>query len=145
MAGSDLLSGYPVVTSIPILWGDEDSFAHVNNVVYLRWCETSRVEYMRRIAIWPEPPPRGIGPIMAGVTCDYKLALTYPDTVDIGTRVASVGNSSIRLEQVVVSRRLQAVAAVVESTIVLLDYKNQRPVRVPDEVRAAIDALQGGG
>jgi acyl-CoA thioester hydrolase len=137
-----LLSAYPVVTTIPILWGDEDAFSHVNNLAYLRWCETSRVEYMQRVTFWIELPPNGTGPILASVKCDYKMPLTYPDTVDVGTRVASIGNSSVRMEQIVVSRKLQTVAAIVESTVVMLDYKAGRPVRVPDNIREAITALE---
>jgi acyl-CoA thioester hydrolase len=141
---SELLSGYPLITTLPILWGDEDSFAHVNNLAYLRWCETARVEYMHRVAFWIDSePPKGTGPILANVNCDYLLPLTFPDTVDVGTRVASVGNSSMKLEQVVVSRGRAAVAAKVTSTIVLLDYAVGRPVRVPDSIRTAIAELEG--
>jgi len=142
-AAAHLLSGYPMVTSLPILWGDEDAFAHVNNLAYLRWCETARVEYMRRVAMWTERPPKGIGPILASVKCDYKKPLTYPDTVDVGTRVAGIGNSSIRMEQIVVSRNLNAIAAAVESTMVIFDYKAERAVRVPEKIREAIAALEG--
>ena len=140
---SQLLADYPIVTTIPVLWGDEDAFAHVNNLAYLRWCETARVEYMQRVAFWTETPSTGTGPIIASVKCDYKAPLTYPDTVDVGTRVTAIGNSSVRIDQVVVSRKLQAVAALVDSTVVLLDYSLGRPVRVPEEIRAAIGALEG--
>jgi acyl-CoA thioester hydrolase len=137
-----LLSAYPVVTTIPILWGDEDAFAHVNNLAYLRWCETARVEYMQRVHFWLELPPDGTGPILANVKCDYKAPLNYPDTIDVGTRVAAIGNSSVRMEQIVVSRKLQAVAAIVESTVVMLNYQIGRPVRVPDQIRDAIAELE---
>ncbi len=30
------LDGYPVVLTLPVLWGDQDAFEHVNNTVYLR-------------------------------------------------------------------------------------------------------------
>lgn len=138
------LSGYPIVTTIPILWGDEDSFAHVNNLAYLRWCETARVEYMQRVAFWSEMPSQGAGPILASVKCDYKAPLNYPDTIDVGTRVVAIGNSSVRMEQIVVSRALGRVAAEVDSTVVLLDYQVGRPVRVTEEIRAAIAKLEGG-
>jgi acyl-CoA thioesterase FadM len=58
---SSLLVEFPVVTEISVLWGDEDSFSHVNNVAYLRWCETARVEYLRRIDLFPKTPPQGWG------------------------------------------------------------------------------------
>ncbi|MBS1856623.1 MAG: acyl-CoA thioesterase [Acidobacteria bacterium] len=137
------LSGYKLVTTVSILWGDEDAFAHVNNLSYLRWCETSRVEYLMRIALWNVPPPNGAGPILASIRCDYKIPLTYPDTVDVGTRVTAIGNSSIRMEHVVVSRKLSAVAATVDSTLVMYDYDAARPIRVPDAIREAIGALEG--
>jgi acyl-CoA thioesterase FadM len=36
---SSLLAGFPLVIEVSVLWGDEDSFAQVNNVAYLRWCD----------------------------------------------------------------------------------------------------------
>jgi acyl-CoA thioester hydrolase len=138
-----LLEGFTVITELPILWGDEDSFAHVNNVAYLRWCETGRVEYLRRIGMFPETPPRGVGPIIASITCHYRRPLNYPDVVAVGTRVTSIGNTSFRMEQRIVSRNLQEVAADAESAMVTLDYAAGKPVRVPDEVRAAIARLDG--
>ncbi len=140
---SSLLSGYRLVTTIPILWGDEDAFGHVNNLSYLRWCESSRVEYLMRIAWWNVPPSNGAGPILASIRCDYKIPLTFPDTVDVGTRVAAIGNASVRMEHVVVSRKLASVAAAVDSTLVMYDYGSARPVRVPDAIREAIAAIEG--
>ena len=29
----DLLKGYPVITEIPVAWGEMDALNHVNNVV----------------------------------------------------------------------------------------------------------------
>ena len=40
---------WPIETEIPVLWGDLDSFSHVNNIIYLKWCETSRVELFRKM------------------------------------------------------------------------------------------------
>jgi acyl-CoA thioester hydrolase len=33
---SDLLKGYPVVIQLPVVWGEMDSYRHVNNSVYFR-------------------------------------------------------------------------------------------------------------
>jgi acyl-CoA thioester hydrolase len=137
-----VLSEFPVLTEIPVLWSDEDAFAHVNNVSYLRWCETARVQYLREIALFPELPPRDIGPILATVTCDYRRQLKYPDTVVLGTRVTSIGNSSFRMEHVVFSRATGEIAAEVDSCIVTVDYSTGRPVRVPDHIREAIARLE---
>ncbi len=131
-----------MTVEIPIFWGDEDSFAHVNNVVYLRWCEQSRVAYLRRIGLLPESPPHGIGPIVVSVACQYRAQLNYPDTVIAGTRVASIGNSSFRMVHLIVSRGTGKVAAEAETTIVAFDYATGSSVRVPDAVREAIGHLE---
>jgi acyl-CoA thioester hydrolase len=138
------LEKYPIILTLPVQWGDQDAFGHVNNTVYLRWSESARIEYMRRVGIFPQNAhPTGVGPILATITCDYKLALTYPDEIEVGARVVRIGNSSIQMENVIVSRRAKAVAAELRSTMVLLDYADNRPVRVPDDIREAIARLQG--
>jgi acyl-CoA thioester hydrolase len=138
----EALIDFPVVVTIPLLWGDHDAFGHVNNLVYLRWCETARVEYLIRIGLWGSLPPAGIGPILASVTCDYKRPLTYPDTVYIGARVTRIGNRSFQMQHRVVSKALDAVAAEVDSTIVALDYGLNTTVPVPEQCRKAIEELE---
>ena len=43
----------PVVMELPVIWADQDMFGHVNNTVFLRWFESSRVTY------WDESGLRG--------------------------------------------------------------------------------------
>jgi acyl-CoA thioester hydrolase len=137
------LAGFPVVTEIPILWGDEDAFGHVNNIMYLRWCEASRIDYLRRIDMFPDLPPSGPGPIVASIKCDYKMQLKSPDVVLAGARVTHIGNSSFRMEHRIVSRDHKKIAAEMDSTLVIVDYSCGKPVRVPQETRRAIEELEG--
>jgi acyl-CoA thioester hydrolase len=138
----EALIDFPVVVTIPLLWGDHDAFGHVNNLVYLRWCETARVEYLIRIGLWVSLPPTDIGPILASISCDYKRPLTYPDTAYIGARVTRVGNRSFQMQHRVVSENLDTVAADVSSTIVVLDYGRNITVPVPERCRKAIEDLE---
>jgi acyl-CoA thioester hydrolase len=138
-----LLAGFPIVTEISVLWGDQDAFGHVNNVAYLRWCETARVEYFRRIGLAVPVPPDSVGPILATQTCHYRRPLNYPDTIVIGTRVTAIGNSSVRMEHKMISRASGEIAAESDSVIVTVDYSTGRPVRVPDAVRQAVGKMEG--
>jgi acyl-CoA thioester hydrolase len=138
----EALIDFPVVVTVPLQWGDHDAFGHVNNLAYLRWCESARVEYLMRIGLWPSLPPAGIGPILASVSCDYKRPLTFPDTVCIGTRVTRIGNRSFQMQHRVVSQALDTVAAEVDSTIVVFDYGTNKTVPVPENCRTAIEDLQ---
>lgn len=138
-----LLADFPVVTIIPLLWGDLDAFGHVNNLVYLRWAEAGRIEYLLRIGQFPELPPTGVAPIVASVKCDYRRVMNYPDTAYIGTRIARIGNSSFQMDHCIVSRNRDEIAAEVGSTLVMLDYSRNRPVPVSAEARSVIGALEG--
>ncbi len=136
------LSDFSLVISLPLQWGDQDAFGHVNNTVYLRWCESARIEYLQRIGLWMINDD-GIGPILANISCDYRKPLTFPDTVHIGVRVDKIGNSSFRMDHVVISEQLKIVAAEVRSTIVVVDYRRGKSVPVPEPVRAAIEKIEG--
>jgi acyl-CoA thioester hydrolase len=138
----EVLAGYPATLTLPVLWGDQDAFGHVNNLVYLRWCETVRVEYLVRIGLWVPLPPAGVGPILASISCDYKRPLTYPDTVTIGARVTRIGNRSFQMQHRIVSHALDAIAAEADSTIVVLDYARGQTAAVPAHCRKAIDELE---
>ncbi|HWQ52261.1 MAG TPA: thioesterase family protein [Bryobacteraceae bacterium] len=139
----DPLDGYPIVLTLPVQWGDQDAFEHVNNTVYLRWCETARVEYLVRIGLFERRNAAGIGPIMANITIDYKRPVTYPDSVRVGARVTRIGNSSFHMEHLVVSEAMNAVAAAMDSVLVVVDYTRNKPVPVPAAVRGAIEQLEG--
>ena len=139
----EALAGFPVVVTIPVLWGDQDAFGHVNNLVYLRWCETARVEYMERTGIWVPLPPRGVGPILASIKCDYKLPLNYPDTIHVGARVTRIGNSSLQMTHAIVSHKRDELAALADSTIVMLDYSSGKSSPVSGEIRARIGEIEG--
>ncbi len=138
------LDEFPVVITVPLLWGDLDAFGHVNNLAYLRWCETARIEYFAKIGLWTGPAPDGVAPILANVSCDYRAPLNYPDTVRVGSRVTRVGTSSIRMEHRVVSDGLDLVAADVTSVIVMFDYAARKSTPVPQPVRDAIAKLEAG-
>ncbi|MDH3716605.1 MAG: acyl-CoA thioesterase [Planctomycetota bacterium] len=135
---------YPSVITLPIQWGDQDAFGHVNNTVPIRWFESSRINFLQQTG-WPMLKVEAdLGPILVAIHCNYRLQLEFPDTVQVGARVARVGNSSVTVQHLVYSESHQDTAAEGKSVIVFFDYGRQKPVRVPDEVRAAIDNLQGG-
>ena len=121
---------WPVQTTIPIQWGEMDAFNHVNNVVYIRWCETARIELFRKI--WGDRginmkeilEGNGIGPILANLNVNYKIPISYPDNVIIQTRVAKIGNTSFNVEHQVFTEKMgDSVVAEASSVVVMLNYK----------------------
>jgi acyl-CoA thioester hydrolase len=138
-----LLAGYSVTIEIPVQWGDQDAFGHVNNVVYFRWFESARVAYFRRIGIMKHLGSERIGPILAAASCDYRRPIVFPDTVRVGIRAARIGRTSIGLEHRIVSLAQKVLAAEGTSTTVVYDYDVGHPHPVPDPIREAIEELEG--
>lgn len=138
-----LLDGFPVVVVLPVQWGEQDSFGHVNHVVYFRWYESSRIAYAQKVGLMDMHRSQRIGPILASVSNDYRRQLTFPDTVHVGVRVSRIGRASIAMEHRIVSRSQLALAAEGTSTLVVFDYQANKPHPVPDAIRRAIEDLEG--
>lgn len=136
------LAIHPVTISLPVQWGDQDAFNHVNNVVYYRWMESARIEYFRQVGLGVGISPQGIGPILASLRCDFRRQLAYPETVLISSSIASIGRTSLKMVHFVYSTAQQTIAAEGDSVIVMFDYRAQKPLVVSDEIRAAIDSLE---
>ena len=137
------LAGHPIFISLPVQWGDQDAFGHVNNVVYFRWMESARIEYFRQGQLGAAAANQGAGPILASIKCDFRRQLGHPDTVLVSASIASIGRTSMKMVHLVYSTVQQAVAAEGESVIVMFDYQAQRPILVADEIRGKIEALEG--
>lgn len=141
-----VLADYPSVIAIPVQWGVQDAFGHVNNVIYFRWYESARIDYLNLLDVegfHVERTHSNVGPIIASITCDYKKQLKFPDTVHIGTRVTRFGNTSIQIDHAVYSEAHKAISTTGTSITVVFDYDLNKPVRVPANLREAICEFEG--
>jgi acyl-CoA thioester hydrolase len=133
----------PAVLRLPVQWGDQDAYRHVNNVVYFRWFESARIVYLEKIGLKEMYHAQGIGPILAAIACNYRRQLNYPDTVDVGAKITRIGRTSMEMVHVLYSHEQRSVVADGTSTIVTFDYNQQRPTPVPAEIRAKIEEIEG--
>ncbi len=139
-----LLEGFPVVVELPVFWGDMDYFRHVNNIVFFRYFESARIEYLERIGFREEAQADGAGPILHSTQARFRRPLTWPDTVLVGARTVEVGEDRFTQEYRLVSRAQGEVAAEGSGILVAFDYAANRKVQLPERVRAAIRSLESG-
>jgi len=137
------LADFPCVLTLPVRWGEQDAFGHVNNTIHIGWYESARIVYLEESGLGDLMHKGGLGPILASITCQYKRQLKYPDTVHIGARITRLGNSSMTMEHAVYSESLSAVAALGDSVVVMFDYQAQKPRRIPQNVRQTLEAFEG--
>tara|TARA_Y100000589_G_C27182013_1_gene641180 strand:- start:2282 stop:2722 length:441 start_codon:yes stop_codon:yes gene_type:complete len=120
---------WPIKTELPIQWGEMDAFNHVNNVVYIRWFETSRIELFRKM--WGDDDVNlqeilkgdGVGPILANFNINYNSPLFYPDTAFVFTKISAIGNSSFGVDHILKSKNNgDKVIAEANSTVVMFNF-----------------------
>ena len=138
----ELLEGCPVVIEIPVAWGEMDSLRHVNNIVYFRYFESARMAYFDRLDIWTYMNATGTGPILASTRCKFRLPLSYPDTVSVGTKITEMAEDRFLMKYMVVSHRHGKVAAEGEGVIVAYNYREKRKTPLPEELRERIQLIE---
>jgi acyl-CoA thioester hydrolase len=131
-----------VVVTFPVAWGEMDANRHVNNAVYFRYFENARLEYFRRLDWFVFEQETGVGPILHSTNARFRKPLSYPDTVSAAVKVSSVADDRFVMDYAVVSHNLSAVAADGQGIIVTYHYKEGKKVRIPEELRRRIAALE---
>ena len=140
-----------IITEIPVLWGDMDDFGHVNNIIYLKWCETSRVELFREIwnlkslKMQDIMEKEGMGPILANFNMNYKIPIQYPDMITVKTRITSIGNTSFGVGHELFSKtNKDKIVASGESVIVMINYKSGKKSPIDINNRSLLEQFFGG-
>jgi acyl-CoA thioester hydrolase len=141
-AKEELVRTFPVIVTQPVIWGEMDAFQHVNNVVYFRYFENARLEYIRRLDWLLYQEKTGIGPILASTQARFRRALTYPDTIHIGVRLLEMKDDRFLIEHKIVSEKLNDVATEGQGVIVAYHYPTNKKVTLPDELKERITRLE---
>ena len=119
---------------IPIGWSDMDAMGHVNNVVYFRYLETSRIEWMRQAGMAPDP--HGQGPVVVNAFCNFHIQLEYPGEVVAKLYVGHVGRSSFDLVTILErSDRPGTMYATGGATTVWVDFPARKSMPLPEAMR----------
>ena len=136
------LADFPAIITLPVQWGDQDAFGHVNNVVYFRWYESARIAYFEQSGMDALLERQQLGPILARIACDYHRQLNFPDTIRVGARITRLGSKSITMEHAVFSQAQSALIARSDSVIVIFHYGEQKSCAIPADVRTQIEQFE---
>ena len=125
------LLDYPIIYQQQVAWGDMDAFGHVNNVIYYRYMESARIDYMNKLDILRED----IYTVVASNQCKYIRPVFYPDQLKIGVRVEEVRSSAFRMSYLLWSEQQQQVVATGDAVIVCVDKVEMKKIKIPDNIR----------
>jgi acyl-CoA thioesterase FadM len=125
-----------------LAWGEMDVMGHINNVNYVKYAETARVNLMRNYAMHIDPAHRkewlgmasstGIGLILRSMKVDYKFPMVWPDKITVYHKLVHNPSSSLSSQSafehqvVILSEARQRTAARCHEDNVIYDYNQQR-------------------
>lgn len=122
---------------MPIRWGDMDAMGHVNNTVYFRYMEQTRISWFDAMRLRQEP--RREGPIIVNAHCTFVRQLEYPGTVLVRHYVGRIGNSSFETyDEMLRTDDPGRVYAHGGAKVVWVDYAQQKSRPLPEAVREAV-------
>jgi acyl-CoA thioester hydrolase len=133
-------SAYPVFHRITTRWSDNDVYGHVNNVVYYSWFDTAVNAYLIAQGALDIHQGATIG-FVVETGCNYFAPLAFPQAVDAGIRVASLGGSSVRYEVGLFAADSDATAAKGHFIHVYVDRVTRRPVPLPEKLKTVLESL----
>ncbi|MGH6763078.1 MAG: acyl-CoA thioesterase [Phyllobacterium sp.] len=125
------LGNYPLRSTEKLRYRDMDTQGHVNNAVFSTLFEAARVETFYN----PQKPltePNHYF-VVARISIDFLGELIWPGEVEIGTRIASVGRSSMKIEQVLFQNGRCAASA--ETVVVQMDKDSRSSCAIPAVTR----------
>jgi len=135
----EALRDYTALARIPMHWGEMDAFGHLNNAMYFRYFESSRILFFEERGFTRDGLPGGIGPILASASCRFKAPLRHPDTLISASRAIEIGTDRFTIEHVIFSEKLGRIAALGEVVVVSYDYGKGKKVPLPAEWRELLE------
>lgn len=137
-------SEYRHFTTLTTRWSDNDSYHHLNNVVYYSLFDTAVNEALIRAGLLDVRNSPTVG-LVVETGCRYFEPLAFPDAVEAGLRVSHIGRSSVRYDIGLFRKDAPDAAAQGHFVHVYVDRESNRPVDIPLDVRRFLETLGDPG
>lgn len=127
---------------IRVQWGDMDALQHVNNTVYLRWVESTRLLFFDQL-IDGTVGKAAIGPILAWQDIKYIAPVVYPDTVHVFFNITALEEDRIQGEAELFSMERNRLVALSKNTLMAYDTSERKKAAIPKHWREKIISFYG--
>jgi acyl-CoA thioester hydrolase len=134
---------YRVWRTIGTRWADNDAYGHVNNVVYYGWFDTAVNAWLVEAGLLDIAVGDPIG-LVVETGCRYARPLAFPQNVELGMSVETVGTSSVRYRLGVFAEGAEEASAEGHFVHVYVGRDSRRPVPLPESWRALFESIREG-
>lgn len=121
---------------IPVRWGDMDPLGHVNNIMYFRYFEQTRLSWYESVG-FDALKVDDTGLLIVDNHAEYLKPLVYPAVATITMTGHSPGRSSFISEYWLTSNDVLFTRG--KSKVVWVDNTKGKSVPLPDSIRALVE------
>jgi acyl-CoA thioester hydrolase len=131
---------YRYFQPITTRWSDNDLYGHVNNVTYYSYFDTVANHFLIQEGGLDIIAAPVIGYVVSS-NCEYRKPLTYPQPIEAGLRTDRLGSSSVTYGIAIFAEGDDEVSAFGQFVHVFVERASNKPVPIPDNLRAALSRL----
>lgn len=131
---------FRVFRSMPTRWRDNDTYGHVNNVVYYEYFDTAVNGFLMEATAADTRKLSAIG-VVVETSCTFFESVSFPALLDIGLAVSRVGESSIQYRLGVFEAGVMRAVAEGRFVHVYVDAQSRKTVPLPAMIREAVVLL----
>lgn len=122
----------PIVSlEVRVHWGDMDAMQHVNNIIYLKWVESTRLLLFEQLMKGETAGVAEIGPILAWSDIKYIAPVVYPDTVKIDFDIVRLKEDRLECQAHLYSTAQNRLVAISKNTIKAYNIKKLKKAEIP--------------
>ncbi len=90
-------SDFKLALKLRIDWSEMDTYQHVNNVNFMKYMQSARVQFWEVSGLAKMYENTKKGPMLVSTKCDFKNPLFFPGNVVVKTKVEFIKNTSFGL------------------------------------------------
>ncbi|MDP4652352.1 MAG: acyl-CoA thioesterase [Haliea sp.] len=131
---------YKVFYPISTRWSDNDTYGHINNVIYYSYFDSVANRYLIEEGGLDINDGKIVGFVVQS-GCDYHAPASYPEAIEGGLRVDRLGNSSVQYGIAIFREGEEEALAHGHFVHVFVERAVNRSVPIPQGLRAALAKL----
>ncbi|MEE4195491.1 MAG: thioesterase family protein [Anaerolineae bacterium] len=128
---------------ISVRYSDIDAQGHVNNTRFGTYIESGRLAYVKDLGLWDGKDFFNLGLIVADVHIAYLRPILFGQGITVATRVAHIGNKSMKFEFQILNETSGDLFATAETVNVGFDYNSGKTITISPYWRKTISAFEG--
>jgi acyl-CoA thioester hydrolase len=130
---------YPFFLPIRVRFADTDLQGHVFFAHYFTYCDEAFMAYLETLGFsWKNLGAMGLELYYLESNCEFKGRAFFADILNVYTRIAKLGRSTMGVEMLITKSTDKKVVATGRITAVMVSKQTGKSTPIPSDLREAI-------